>query len=65
MTVLFHYYSQPTQATKMFPGPTLALAASLCGHLSKVLDLMTRSGVVCLMADPSVQSSEQTAFTFT
>ena len=47
----------------MFPGPTLA--ASLCGHLSKVLDLMTRSGVVCLTAGPSVQSSEQTAFTLT
>ena len=61
--MLFHDYSQPTQATKMFPGPTLA--ASLCGHLSKVLDLMTRSGVVCLTAGPSVQSSEQTAFTLT
>ncbi|KAB0337699.1 hypothetical protein FD754_025038, partial [Muntiacus muntjak] len=45
-SLLFHYYSQPTQATKMFPGLTVALAASLCGHLSKVLDLMTRSGVV-------------------
>ena len=59
--MLLHYYSQPAQATKLSP----ALAALSCGDLSKVLDLMTHSGVVCLMADVSVQSSEQTAFTFT
>ena len=59
--MLFHHYSQPAQATELSP----ALAALLCRDLSKVLDLMTHSGVVCLMVDPSVQSSEQTAFTFT
>ena len=63
--MLLHYYSQPAQAIELSPGLTWALAALLCGDLSKVLDLMTHSGVVCLMADASVQCSEQTAFTFT
>lgn len=52
--MLFHYYSQPTQATKLFSGLTLALDSLLCGYLSKVFDLLTHSGALCLIADPRV-----------
>lgn len=37
ITMLFHYYGQPTQATKLFSTPTLVLAPSLCGFISKVI----------------------------